>query len=80
VRTGFREDVYLTLVSSPNEQGRVTVGVAVNPMVLWLWVGGGVMALGTIVALSPSLRRRTRRVPDPVPVEPPTIEPEKVPV
>jgi cytochrome c-type biogenesis protein CcmF len=80
VRTGFREDVYLTLVSSPNQQGRVTVGVAVNPMVLWLWVGGGVMALGTIVALSPSLRRRTRRVSEPVAVEPPALEPEKVPV
>ncbi len=80
VRTGFREDVYLTLVSSPNQQGRVTVGVAVNPMVLWLWVGGGVMAVGTLVALSPSLRRRARPVPEQVPVEPPAREPEKVPV
>jgi cytochrome c-type biogenesis protein CcmF len=72
VRTGLREDVYLTLVSSPNEQGRVTIGVAVNPMVLWLWVGGGVMALGTLVALSPSLRRRARAAEkkEPVPVEP----------
>jgi cytochrome c-type biogenesis protein CcmF len=56
VRTGLREDVYLTLVSSPNERGRVTIGVAVNPLVLWLWIGGGVMALGTVVALAPSLR------------------------
>jgi cytochrome c-type biogenesis protein CcmF len=54
--------------------------VAVNPMVLWLWVGGGVMAVGTLVALSPSLRRRTRPVPEQVPVEPPALEPEKVPV
>src|SRR5262249_57619965 len=61
VRTGLREDVYLTLVSSPNQQGRVTIGVAVNPMVLWLWVGGGVIAAGTLLALSPSLRRRPRR-------------------
>jgi hypothetical protein len=36
--------------------------------------------LGTIVALSPSLRRRTRRVAEPVPVEPTPLEPEKVPV
>ncbi len=57
VRTGIREDVYLTLVSSPSEQGRVTLGIAVNPLVLWLWIGGGVMALGTLVALAPSLRR-----------------------
>jgi cytochrome c-type biogenesis protein CcmF len=80
VRTGLREDVYLTLVSSPNEQGRVTIGVAVNPMVMWLWVGGGVMALGTIVALSPGLRRRARRTEvedEPVPVEPALREREE---
>ncbi len=57
VRTGIREDVYLTLVSSQNERGRITLGVAINPLVLWLWVGGGVMALGTVIALAPSLRR-----------------------
>jgi cytochrome c-type biogenesis protein CcmF len=57
VHTGLREDVYLTLVSSPNERGRVTIGVAVNPLILWLWIGGGVMALGTLIALAPSLRR-----------------------
>jgi hypothetical protein len=32
------------------------------------------------VALSPSLRRRDRPVPEQVPVEPPALEPEKVPV
>jgi len=31
-------------------------------------------------ALAPSLRRRTRRVEEPAPVAPPTLEPEKVPV
>jgi cytochrome c-type biogenesis protein CcmF len=63
VRTGLREDVYLTLVSSPNERGRITLGVAVNPLVLWLWIGGGVMALGTLIALVPSLRRRQQGLP-----------------
>ena len=62
VRTGIREDVYLTLVSSPNARGRVTLGVAINPLILWLWIGGGVMALGTLIALAPSLRRRTEGV------------------
>jgi len=57
VRTGLREDLYLTLVSSPNEDGRVTLGVQVNPLVLWLWTGGGIMALGTVVALLPARRR-----------------------
>ena len=58
VHTGLIEDVYLTLVSSPKDGGRVTLGVRVNPMILWLWIGGGVMALGTILALAPRLRRR----------------------
>ena len=60
VRTGLREDLYLTLVSSPNEAGRVTVGVAVKPMVLWLWVGGAIMAAGTLLALTPAARSGRR--------------------
>ncbi|HUF85296.1 MAG TPA: cytochrome c-type biogenesis CcmF C-terminal domain-containing protein, partial [Acidimicrobiia bacterium] len=66
VHTGLREDVYLTLVSSPNQRGRITIGVAVNPLILWLWIGGGVMAVGTLIALAPSLQprfwRRTGRI------------------
>ena len=53
VHTGLFADVYLTLVSSPNA-GRVTIGVAVKPMVVWLWTGGAVIALGTAIALAPS--------------------------
>ncbi len=60
VRTGLREDVYLTLVSSPNQQGRVTLGIRINSMIVWLWIGGAVMAIGTVLALLPSLRRRPR--------------------
>jgi cytochrome c-type biogenesis protein CcmF len=56
VRTGLLDDLYLTLVSSPTEEGRVTLGVAVNPLILWLWIGGGVMALGALFALVPARR------------------------
>ncbi|MGQ0804311.1 MAG: heme lyase CcmF/NrfE family subunit [Actinomycetota bacterium] len=82
VHTGLREDVYLTLVSSPNERGRVTIGVAVNPLILWLWLGGGVMAIGTLVALAPSLRRPAlwRRSPTTIGDERRQSEEEKEPV
>ncbi|MGZ4801993.1 MAG: heme lyase CcmF/NrfE family subunit [Acidimicrobiia bacterium] len=60
VRTGLIEDVYLTIISSPNEKGRITVGIAVNSMTLWIWLGGGLMALGTIVAIGPTVKRRLR--------------------
>ena len=32
-------------------------------MIVWLWIGGGVMALGTILALAPRLRRVASRRP-----------------
>ena len=63
VRTGLLEDVYLTIISSPNEQGRVTIAIAVNSMTVWVWIGGLLMALGTIVALAPSVKRRIIRRP-----------------
>ena len=57
VHTGVFRDVYLTLISSPTS-GRVTIGIAVNPLVVWLWLGGLVMAFGTAVALVPTRRRK----------------------
>jgi cytochrome c-type biogenesis protein CcmF len=60
VRTGPLRDVYLTLVSSPDETGRITLGVQVGPLVVWLWIGGGIMLLGTAVAAWPGRRARRR--------------------
>src|SRR5207244_10865439 len=47
VRTGLVRDVYLTLVSSSGPDGKVTIGAQLSPLVLWLWVGGGVIFFGT---------------------------------
>jgi cytochrome c-type biogenesis protein CcmF len=60
VRVGLVEDLYLTLVSSPDQTGRVTIGAFVNPLVTWLWLGGLIMATGTGWALWPARRRRAR--------------------
>src|SRR3546814_6074683 len=59
VKTGFREDVYLTITRLPDEPGGdVTLRVIIQPMALWLWVGGGIMAFGTILAAWPGSRLR----------------------
>jgi cytochrome c-type biogenesis protein CcmF len=76
VRTGLLRDVYLTLISSPVDGGRVTLGVAVNPMVVWLWIGGGFLAVGTVIALLPVLRRRR---PAASVETPEVVEPDPVP-
>ena len=58
VRTGLSEDVYLTLVSAPRQAGDAAViGVVVQPLVVWLWVGGALMAVGTLMAAVPGRRR-----------------------
>ena len=62
VHTDPWHDVYLTLVSAPRTvggtPGPVTLGVQVGTLVMWLWVGGAIMGLGTLVALTPTRRRR----------------------
>ena len=58
VRTGLVEDVYLSLLAAPDEEGRISVSVRVNPMIVWLWIGVGVMAGGTALAAWPDRRRR----------------------
>ena len=61
VHTDPWHDVYLTLVSAPSSAsagGPVTLGVQVGTLVMWLWVGGGIMGLGVLIALTPTRRRR----------------------
>ena len=70
VRTGFNKDVYLTLEpgAAPGDTA-ATIRVFVKPMILWLWVGGLLMAVGTLFAAFPGSRRRrpTDAVSAPVP-------------
>jgi cytochrome c-type biogenesis protein CcmF len=59
VKTGLFDDVYLTLVAGP-EGGSTTatIGVIVQPLIAWLWIGGSLMAVGTFLAAWPGRRRR----------------------
>ncbi len=52
-------DVYLTVDSLPAaSSGPVGIGVTVQPLVSWLWVGGGILVLGSLLAALPGRRRR----------------------
>jgi cytochrome c-type biogenesis protein CcmF len=70
VRVGWTEDIYLALQRAP-EEGDDTIGlrVIVSPLVQWLWIGGGVMVLGTVLAAFPGRRRRIPTDPVSAPVE-----------
>jgi len=59
VRTGLTEDIYLTLdPGSAAGDLSATIRVFVKPMILWLWIGGLTMAIGTLLAAFPGKRRR----------------------
>ncbi len=38
--------------------GPITLGIQVGTFVMWLWIGGVIMALGIALALTPVRRRR----------------------
>jgi cytochrome c-type biogenesis protein CcmF len=58
VRTTATGDVALTLLALPEgDDGAVTIRVTSQPLVVWLWIGGGVMAIGTVLAAFPGRRR-----------------------
>jgi len=65
------DDVYLSIgnaPASPRPGEGVTVDIYVQPLVLWLWVGGGCTALGAVLAAVPGRRRRpTDPVSAPIP-------------
>lgn len=58
VATSLAEDVFLTLLELPDaDTDPVIVRIVLQPLVTWLWIGGGVMALGTALAAVPGCRR-----------------------
>jgi cytochrome c-type biogenesis protein CcmF len=57
LRLGLKEDFYLVLASLESD-GLAAFQVLINPMVVWLWIGGAVLIVGTLIAAWPPRRRR----------------------
>ncbi len=59
VKSTVAEDLYLTIANDPKKaSGPTTIGVIVEPLVSWVWVGGLVVVLGSALAAFPGRRRR----------------------
>jgi len=57
VHSSVIEDVFLDLMAFAEDGSTATLKVVVMPLVVWLWISGGVMAAGTVVAIWPEKRR-----------------------
>ncbi|MEM7828283.1 MAG: cytochrome c-type biogenesis CcmF C-terminal domain-containing protein, partial [Candidatus Aenigmatarchaeota archaeon] len=57
IRTGLKEDLY-AILAGYDEFGKTAVfKFLVNPLVIWIWLGGVVMTAGTLLAVWPEKKR-----------------------
>ncbi len=61
VRSTIREDLYVILADFTEDES-ATIKVYVNPMVSWLWTGGWIIAMGTMVSVWPDRLEYRRRL------------------
>jgi cytochrome c-type biogenesis protein CcmF len=54
-------DLYVVLAAFQDDGAAVTVRVLLRPLVMWIWLGGGIMLAGAVVALLPGRQRRRAR-------------------
>jgi cytochrome c-type biogenesis protein CcmF len=64
-RTTLREDLYLVLGSFDPETRIVTILAYVNPLIVWIWIGGLIMAVGTAIAVWPGALEQRAAATDP---------------
>lgn len=60
VRSRPREDLYLIMSTVDPETRRATFKAIVRPLVLWIWIGGVLGLLGSLIAMWPDARRIAR--------------------
>jgi cytochrome c-type biogenesis protein CcmF len=62
LRMGLLEDVYVVLNGWESGGSSATFSVFINPLTVWMWIGGIVLVLGTLIASWPHPVRRTTSV------------------
>ncbi len=58
LRMSLLEDVYVVLNGWENGGATATFSIFVNPLTVWMWIGGVVLAIGTLIAAWPHPARR----------------------
>ena len=58
IHSSLSEDLYVILAGY--DKNWATFKVLINPLVIWLWIGGGIMAFGTVIVMLPDNRKRKK--------------------
>jgi cytochrome c-type biogenesis protein CcmF len=59
IRSTPWEDLYITLGGVEPDGSAATLRVMVNPMVMWIWIGGLIITFGALITIIPSRSRKT---------------------
>jgi cytochrome c-type biogenesis protein CcmF len=57
----WKEDLYMILADYREDQS-ATIKVYVNPMVSWIWIGGLIIAFGSMITMWPDRLEQRRRL------------------
>jgi cytochrome c-type biogenesis protein CcmF len=57
IRSSWKQDVYVVL-AGVREDRSAEIRVTFNPLVRWVWLGGGLMALGGLIVMWPQAERK----------------------
>jgi cytochrome c-type biogenesis protein CcmF len=66
VRSSLTGDLYLNLMAFKNDGSNVTIKVIWEPLIPWIWFGGLVVCLGSVIAILPGRTRLARAAAAPV--------------
>ena len=69
VQTSLARDIYLTLENAAKAGAtEAQIKIFIKPLIVWLWVGGALVGIGTVLAAFPGRRRKpTAPVSSPIP-------------
>ena len=59
----LKEDVYVVFAGGTRDGKKAIIQVYYNPLVMWVWIGGIVLGLGTLIALLPNKKAVSRKRP-----------------
>jgi len=70
LRSSLKEDLYVVLSGFTPSTSKAVMHTFLNPLVSWIWIGGLVFMLGTVVCLIPDRHEKAiQKVPAPAEVE-----------
>jgi len=60
LRSGLNEDLYLVFSGIEKDNSKLVFHAYLNPLVSWVWIGGIIFVLGTVICLIPSKQGMAR--------------------